>query len=117
MKDRFDTVLKNGGFAVAPNTSPGKAMTDWSASCKSPTDACKAMLRTIGTDVVSRTTLDGAGNGTIIDQLLPGTYFVMVSAPGATGQALLWDLQTTIRAGNTSVVLDPKNAETIRSSP
>jgi hypothetical protein len=75
------------------------------------------MLRTIGTDVVARTTLDGAGNGTIIGQLSPGTYFVMVSAPGTAGQALLWDLQTSIKAGNNSVVLDPHSAETIRSSP
>lgn len=114
LRDNFDNVLANGGFAVPAGSSPYIAMlracTNRTPDCQKASDAVNASAATGGR-------LDAAGKGTFA-AVAPGIYWIMGSgvvsgATPADRKILFWDLRVELRPGANSVTLDGSNGAVV----
>jgi hypothetical protein len=114
LRDSFDSVLANGGFAAPAGTSPYiamlKACANRSPDCNKASDAVNGSAATGGR-------LDATGKGTFA-AVAPGTYWIMGSgligaANPADRKMLFWNMRVQLRPGTNSVVLDSSNGTVV----
>jgi hypothetical protein len=114
LRDNFDNVLANGGFAVPAGSSPYIAMlracTNRTPDCQKASDAVNASAATGGR-------LDATGHGTFA-AVAPGTYWIMgagvvAGANPADRKMLFWNVRVELRPGANSVTLDGSNGAVV----
>lgn len=111
MSDRFDNALRKSGAPIPANISPGNAAKEWAANC-APPKSCPALVVAMHPYYVGKGTFDSTGKVTLIVPIPAGTYFVFCSAVGPNGP-LIWDVPTTLKAGENAVTLTAGNAELV----
>jgi hypothetical protein len=111
MSERFDTLLRKIGAPVAANDTPGRAAIEYSANCLPP-KSCPSYVAAMHPYYVGKGTFDGTGKIVLTVPVPAGTYFVFCSAVGPNGP-LIWDVPTTLKAGDNAVTLTAGNAELI----
>ena len=57
--------------------------------------------------------LDSAGKTTLSATAATGQYFLYAIVRTTDGVSLMWDIPTTLHAGDNAITLTPANAETI----
>jgi hypothetical protein len=111
MRDRMDVVLSKLGVPVPPNATPGKAMQTLATACK--TMDCRPVMSGLGPYYVTTAKLDNAGKATLSATAATGPYFLFAIVRTPDGASLIWDIPTTLHAGDNTITLTPANAETI----
>jgi hypothetical protein len=72
------------------------------ASCEKNEAACKKITRALDDDGAAKVNADAAGKGTF-PGVLPGTYYLMISAV-YNNRLLLWNQEIELKAGVNSTV-------------
>jgi len=111
MSERFDTLLRKIGAPIGASDTPGKAAVEYSANCLPP-KSCPSYAAAMRPYYVGKGAFDSAGKIVLTVPVPPGTYFVFCSAVGPNGP-LIWDVPTTLKAGDNVVTLTAGNAELI----
>ena len=111
MSERFDTLLRKIGAPIGASDTPGKAAVEYSANCLPP-KSCPSYAAAMRPYYVGKGAFDSAGKIVLTVPVPPGTYFVFCSAVGPNGP-LIWDVPTTLKAGDNAVMLTAGNAELI----
>jgi len=111
MTERFDTVLRKIGAPIAANQTPGRAAIEYAANCLPP-KSCPSYASAMHPYYVGKGTFDSSGKIVLTVPVPEGTYFVFCSAVGPDGP-LIWDVPTTLKAGDNTVTLSAGNAELI----
>jgi hypothetical protein len=111
MREPMDEVLRKLGVPVPPNSSPGKAMQTLATACK--TMDCRPVMSGLGPYYVTAAKLDNAGKATLSATAATGPYFLFAIVRTPDGASLIWDIPTTLHAGDNTITLTPANAETI----
>jgi len=111
MTERFDTVLRKIGAPIAANQTPGRAAIEYAANCLPP-KSCPSYASAMHPYYVGKGTFDSSGKIVLAVPVPEGTYFVFCSAVGPDGP-LIWDVPTTLKAGDNTVTLSAGNAELI----
>jgi hypothetical protein len=111
MRERMDEVLRKLGVPVPPNSTPGTAMQTVVTSCR--TTDCRPILTALGPYYVTGAKLDSAGKTTLSATAATGQYFLYAIVRTPDGVSLMWDIPTTLHAGDNTITLTPANAETI----
>ena len=111
MTERFDTVLRKIGAPIAANQTPGRAAIEYAANCLPP-KSCPSYASAMHPYYVGKGTFDSSGKIVLTVPVPEGTYFVFCSAVGPNGP-LIWDVPTTLKAGDNTVTLSAGNAELI----
>jgi hypothetical protein len=115
LRDSFDNVLANGGFATPAGTSPYVAMI---RACTNRTPDCQKASDAVNGAAAIGGRLDATGTAKFA-AVAPGTYWIMgAGVLGAANPAdrkmLFWNMRVALRPGANSVVLDPSNATVLR---
>ena len=110
MRERIDDVLRKLGVPVPPNATPGKAMQTLTTACR--TMNCGPVMSGLSHYYVTAAKLDSAGKATLSAQAATGGYFffALVRTPEGT---MVWDIPSTLSAGDNNVTLTAANAEVI----
>jgi hypothetical protein len=110
MRERIDDVLRKLGVPVPPNATPGKAMQTLTTACR--TMNCGPVMSGLSHYYVTAAKLDSAGKATLSAQAATGGYFffALVRTPEGT---MVWDIPSTLSAGDNNVTLSAANAELI----
>jgi hypothetical protein len=111
MSERFDTLLRKIGAPIGANDTPGRAAVEYSANCLPP-KSCPAYATAMHPYYVGKGTFDSTGKVVLTVPIPAGTYFVFCSAVGPNGP-LIWDVPTTLKAGDNAVTLTTGNAELV----
>ena len=111
MSERFDTLLRKIGAPIGANDTPGRAAIEYSANCLPP-KSCPSYAAAMHPYYVGKGTFDSTGKIILTVPVPAGTYFVFCSAVGPNGP-LIWDVATTLKAGDNAVTLTAENAELI----
>ena len=111
MRERMDDVLRKLGVPVPPNSTPGTAMQTVVTSCR--TTDCRPILTALGPYYVTGAKLDSAGKTILSATAATGQYFLYAIVRTPDGVSLMWDIPTTLHAGDNTITLTPANAETI----
>lgn len=109
MTERFDILLRKFGVPIPANATPGDAAKGYAANC-APPRSCPALVASMRPYYVGKGTFDSTGKATLAVPIPAGTYYVFCSAVGPNGP-LLWDVPTTLKAGDNVVTLTSTNAE------
>jgi len=111
MSQRFDTLLRKIGAPIGANDTPGRAAAEYSANCLPP-KSCPSYVAAMHPYYVGKGTFDSNGKIVLTVPVPAGIYFVFCSAVGPNGP-LIWDVPTTLKAGDNAVTLTAGNAELI----
>jgi hypothetical protein len=111
MSDRFDILLRKFGAPIPANATPGEALKGWMANC-APPRSCPALVTALHPYYVGGGTFDSSGKAVLTASLSAGTYYVFCSAVGPKGP-LVWDVPTTLKAGENAITLTATNAELV----
>jgi hypothetical protein len=111
MRERMDEVLRKLAVAVPPNSTPGKAMKTLSISCN--TMDCHPVMNGLGNYYITTAKLDSTGKATLSAQAQTDSYFLFAIVRNPDGSSLLWDIPTTLHAGDNTITLTAANAEVV----
>ncbi len=111
MTERLDTVLRKIGAPIAANQTPGRAAIEYAANCLPP-KSCPTYAAAMHPYYVGKGTFDSSGKIVLAVPVPAGNYFVFCSAVGPNGP-LIWDVPTTLKAGDNTITLSAGNAELI----
>jgi hypothetical protein len=110
MRERMDDVLRKLGIPVPPNSTPGKAMQTLATACR--TMNCGPVMSGLSHYYVTAAKLDSAGKATLSAQAATGSYFFFALVRTPEG-SMVWDIPSTLSAGDNNVTLTAANAEVI----
>jgi hypothetical protein len=114
LRDSFDNVLANGGFATPAGTSPYIAMI---RACTNRTPDCQKASDAVNAAGAAGGRLDATGTAKFA-AVVPGTYWIMgagvLGAANPTDRKIFfWNMRVALRPGANSVVLDSSNATVV----
>jgi hypothetical protein len=111
MRERIDEVLRKLGIAVPSNSTPGKAVQALATACR--TQNCAPVMSGLDSYYITHAKLDGAGKATLTATAATGPYFFFALFRNPDGSSLVWDIPTTLHAGDNTITLAFTNAEII----
>ena len=105
LRDSYGNALAKGGVTVPPGMSPYKYA---GTACGNRTPDCAKINDAIKANAASAVRADANGGGTF-PGVLPGTYYLMISAR-YNNQSLIWGQAVQLKPGANSLTLDQNNA-------
>ena len=111
MTATFDKVMSALGAPIPVGATPGQALEAYAYACNPPKN-CSALGPQMAKYEVGAGNFDNTGKLVLTAPVAPGTYYVFCSIAGTKG-VLVWDLPTTLKAGDNTINLTATNAELV----
>jgi hypothetical protein len=111
MRERIEDVLRKLGIPVPPSSTAGKAMQTFATACR--TQDCSPVVKGLDNYYLTHAKLDSAGKATLSATAATGPYFFFALFRRPDGSSYVWDIPTTLHAGDNTITLTSANAEVI----